>query len=232
MNTLQYITKGLLRLAYPDDCPGCRKPALSGHLFCSECTYHLRINDMHRYRDNLFTLHFRGRIPFISGTAMFIYRKGGRVQTLIQSIKYRGSKHTAFKIGLLYGHILKSAPLYQGIDTVIPVPIHPKKKKIRGFNQSAWFSRGLAQQFDVRHDTTSVVRLEMGPSQTKHNRWERAQNLIHAFGLTGSPSLEGKNVLIVDDVLTTGATLESMALTILPAKPASIRFCTLAMGLR
>ncbi len=163
---------------------------------------------------------------------MYIYRKGGRVQTLIQSIKYNGSIYTAQKIGLRYGKMLKASPLYRNIDIIIPVPLHPSKKRIRGYNQSAWFAKGLAVPLEARVDSTSVIRGHSAESQTRHNRWERAENLQNAFSLTTKQKLKGKHILIADDVLTTGATLESMAMTILKAEPASLRFCTIAMGLQ
>ncbi len=177
-------------------------------------------------------MHFNGRIPFVTGTAMFIYQKGGRIQTLIQSIKYNGSKEVARQMGQLYGEILREASLYREIEVILPVPIHPKKKKTRGFNQSAWFGRGLSKAMDIPLLLDVLKRDIAGESQTKHNRWERAENLLNAFSLADKTPLKDKHLLLVDDVLTTGATLESIARTAWEAQPASIRFCTIAMGLR
>ena len=143
------------------------------------------------------------------GTALYFYRKGGKVQTLIHHLKYHGHNEIGVFLGQLYGGQLKGSDYFKDVDIVIPIPLHKAKLKKRGFNQSESFASGLAETMKITVDTSSVFRNIETSTQTKKSRYKRWENVNEIFEIKENCGLENKHVLIVDDVITTGATMEA-----------------------
>ena len=173
---------------------------------------------------------FWGRIKIHSAASFLNFTKSGRVQKLVHQLKYKGKKEVGVLLGELYGSELKHAELYKDIDLVIPIPLHWKKQKKRGFNQSEMFGRGLAKAMNIRLDTVSLYRKVDTETQTKKSRIQRWENVSEVFALKSEAHLEGKHILLVDDVITTGSTMEASANKLLEIPGVKVSLATIAFA--
>jgi len=197
-------------LIYPNVCMSCGKPLLHHeNCVCSLCLHHLPITDFHLHKDNPVAQLFWGKVNLSSAAAYLYFNKGGNVQHLIHQLKYKGQKQVGSFLGDLYGALLKKSQFFNTIDTVIPVPLHPKKQKLRGYNQSGYFAMGLSKSMNVLLDESTLYRTVASETQTKKSRYNRWENVSTIFAIKDSDTLAGKHVLLVDDVITTGSTIEA-----------------------
>jgi ComF family protein len=143
--------------------------------------------------------------------AFSYYNKGSRIRRLIHYLKYKGIKEIGIELGSIYGQSLKASGFTDDIDLIMPVPLHPAKKRTRGFNQSELICTGLSAVSGIPVDVTSLIRSTRSETQTKRSRYERWTNVEGIFCLTDTSGLNGKHILLVDDVITTGSTIESCA---------------------
>ncbi len=200
----------LLAVFFPDQCAGCQQPMSHGEsVICTSCLSALPYTDYHRFADNPVEKLFWGRAPIEAGAALFYFNKGNRVQRLMHQLKYHKDKEVGLTIGRMMGARIKNAERFAGIERVVPVPLHPKKQKVRGFNQSELIARGISEETGWALDTESLIRTINNPTQTKKSRLERHQNVKGVFTLNNFDRHRCQHVLIVDDVVTTGSTLES-----------------------
>lgn len=168
--------------------------------------------NFHTEANNPVARSFWGRAPIEQAAAYYYFKKGSGVQNILHNLKYKGQTKLGESIGYMYGAELKQSPHFAGVDVVLPVPLHKKKQRKRGYNQSEHFARGLAQSLGAKLDTTSLLKTTHTDSQTKKNRLERVDNVANVFTVAAPQQLAGKHVLLVDDVITTGATIEACAL--------------------
>ncbi|HLF65784.1 MAG TPA: phosphoribosyltransferase family protein [Saprospiraceae bacterium] len=231
LKSIQWLLKDIVDLIYPRTCAACfdAKPVQDG-IFCISCLSELPETNYHLIEGNPFEIHFWGRVPLQAGAAFLFFVPDGRTQTLLHNIKYRSRSDFARTIGEFYGSRLKHAPRFRGLDMIIPVPLHWKKEHTRGFNQSAEFGKGLAESMSLVFLKNGLTRTRYTDTQTKKSRAERVSNLKDAFVVTDSDKLRGKHILLVDDVLTTGATLESCALALLQVEGVKVSMATIACG--
>jgi ComF family protein len=231
MNIFRTLAGEILDLVYPQVCAACDsdKPA-RGSIFCIACIAGLPCTNYHLIVDNPFERHFWGRVPIEAGAALYYFVPGGRAQTLLHNIKYRRRSDYAIRVGEMYGQQLEAAPRFKDISTIIPVPLHWRKLRSRGFNQSKSFAEGLSQSMGTPIDLETLRRKRSTSSQTRKSRGERVLNMADAFELNHETHLSGKQILLVDDVLTTGATLEACALTLLKIPGLKVSLATLACG--
>lgn len=173
------------------------------------CLYHLPKTNFHHEQDNPVSKVFWGRVNLESATSMYYYRKGGKVQHLIHQFKYKGYQEIGIFLGELFGSELKESDDFKSIDLIIPIPLHRKKLEKRGFNQSEVFAEGLGKSMNVEVDTKSVIRTVATSTQTRKSRYKRWENVNEIFQLKNPDKLAGKHVLVADDVITTGATMEA-----------------------
>ena len=220
-------------LFYPELCAAC-----GNHLFqnekviCTSCIYHLPYTNFHLEPDNKLHHQFLGRIELHSSAAFLYFKKGGRVQHLLHQLKYNGKKEVGIRAGELYAYRLIDTAFIEGIDLIIPVPLHNKKFKKRGFNQAELFAKGLANGTEKQLRIDLLVRLIDNPTQTKRSRYSRFENVEQVFSLKNSNELAGKHVLLIDDVVTTGSTLEACARTLMQAEGVKVSIATLAYAPR
>lgn len=221
----------LLRLIYPTLCPACGINApLPRHLFCLDCVDELPETGFHRHPDNPFTRHFDGRVPIRTGAAFLFFTRGGHTQRLLHRIKYAHQPEVALQLGRWYGRQLATSPHWTGIDAIVPVPLSRQRQHQRGYNQSERFARGIADIIGCPCLPEALRRVSFKRSLTGMGRIDRIRAIQSAFVLGDPAPLQGRHILLVDDVLTTGATLEACALHVWAAQPASLRLATIAMG--
>jgi ComF family protein len=222
--------KPLLDLLYPRLCFACNQNTPPDKTFiCISCQYKLPETDFHKEKENPFTERFWGRIPLFSGAALYHFVKGGRAQHLIHHFKYRGKKEIGIRIGELYGNYLKDSPLFNCAEVIVPVPLHPKKKHQRGFNQSEMFARGLAKSMAIPY-VNALSRVIQTDTQTQKSRMDRFDNVVEAFRINNHQDIRGKHILLVDDVITTGATLEACSSKLLSIAGTTISMATIAIA--
>ncbi|MEP7196910.1 MAG: phosphoribosyltransferase family protein [Saprospiraceae bacterium] len=231
MNTIRKYIDALIDVFFPVFCLNCdRNCDNPKELFCFRCQSIQAPTDLHLRKENEFTDHFRGRLTIHTAASLYYYTPGGVIHKLLEQIKYRSKPQLAERIGHYYGSILASSPLYKDIDLILPVPLHPSKLALRGYNQSQVFGRAISEELGREMNTQILVRIKESNSQTEKNRMERMNNIFNAFSLLKYESVKNKNILIIDDVMTTGATLEACALEVLKGSPQSISFVTIALG--
>lgn len=224
--------QGFAALLYPDTCCACAGILLKGeqHL-CSYCRVSLPKTDFYQFRENQLSRVFWGKIPVETGTALYYYQKGGRVQKLIRQFKYHGNTALGHYLGFLLGQSMQGRGLYQGLDMILPVPLHPWKERKRGFNQSVIIARGISEALPVPCCNHLLVRRQPTSTQTRKSRYKRWENVSLVFDTPDTHALQNKNILLVDDVVTTGSTLEACGDVLLKAGAAKLWVATLAITL-
>jgi ComF family protein len=224
------LFKDFLALFYPRTCNACGKTLVSDEeCICTFCQYHLPKTQLHLEQENKLTQVFWGRVSIVTGTALYYYQKGGKVQHLIHQFKYRGKTDVGEHLGEVLGRSLRDTPLYSPLHMVVPIPLHPAKKHKRGFNQSEVFGRGIARAMDIPLVTDALLRVTATTTQTRKARFRRWENVESVFHVARPQALENKNILLVDDVVTTGSTLEASAQKLLAVPGTRIWIATIAM---
>lgn len=209
-NPLSRTVQDLFNLVFPVYCESCGESLRRGEeTLCSFCEYQLPKTGFYFTPDNPVEAMFWGRMQIHAAASFLHYQKGEMVQQLIHQLKYHKKPHIGIFLGRLFGQYLMQSQQFANAEFIIPVPLHPKKIKIRGYNQSEKIAEGLSQSMDAVKDTESLIRSFHSSTQTKKSRYERWENVKSIFTLSEhAQKLEGKHILLVDDVITTGATIE------------------------
>ncbi|MBK9390405.1 MAG: ComF family protein [Bacteroidetes bacterium] len=210
MNWLYDLWDDFLSLLFPRICYGCGNHLLRNeNIICTECYVVIPRTNYHTIRENPVEQIFWGRCKIESAAAFSYYNKGSRIRNLIHNLKYKGIKEIGFELGRIYGLSLKSSGFTESIDLIIPVPLHPAKKRSRGFNQSEIIAEGISAATGIQVNTRAVIRTVSSSTQTKRSRYERWVNVEGIFSIKDPDLIRGKHILLIDDVITTGATMES-----------------------
>ena len=219
-----------INLLYPKLCYSCESTLKANEsILCTACLHALPIADHHLEKGNPVEKIFYGRIPLENATALLLFEKKGMVQKLIHNLKYRGHEEIGPFLGSWLGNELKEIPAWREISVVIPVPLHRKKLKIRGFNQVAGFGREIANALAVPYRDDLLLKVSATKTQTLKKRLARWGSIDETFELNESSSLEHSHVLLVDDLVTTGATLEACAHKLLKIPNIKISIATMAV---
>ncbi len=210
MIAIQRAAVDLFGLLFPELCNACGANLFTGEKeICIKCLCDLPYTDFHLHKDNLVAKQLWGRLPFNAAMAMLYFKKGTKVQNLIHSLKYRGKTEVGLRLGYLLGERLKLSTQFEDVELIIPVPLHPKKEKLRGYNQSEYIAIGLSAALGIKLSTAHLLRCKSTDSQTKKSRYIRYENMQTVFNINLHEQLKDLHVLLVDDVITTGATLEA-----------------------
>lgn len=230
---IQLVIADFVNLLFPTLCLGC-KQSLGVHerVLCSTCRINLPETNQHQepYDQNILN-KFAGKVPVHFLASYMRFTKGGIVQNLIHSFKYKGQKEAAKVVANWYGCQLKlESKQLQEIDVILGVPLHKSRFHQRGYNQADWIAEGLGEALNLPNLTDVLIRKKFNESQTHKNRLERWANVNTVFAVVKPDLVRNKNVLIVDDVLTTGATIEACAVELVEAGCKSISVLTLAVA--
>jgi len=219
----------LLNFFYPRTCISCGNVLLQHeHLFCLHCLYNLPETRYHEFEQSPLSQLFWGRVPVENVGSFLFYKKGDCVQKILHHLKYYGVKEAGAFLGKVYGSQLIKHEKWKKIDMIIPIPLHKKKEKKRGYNQSEWIAKGLSAGMQIPYNTNLLLRSEFTETQTKKSRFHRWENVKDVFQLTDLNALSHKHILLCDDVLTTGATLEAAVQKILAVPSTKVSVVTLA----
>lgn len=219
----------LTELLFPRLCVVCGDKLIEQEQsICLHCLHHLPRTNFHLEPENRVAQLFYGRVQIEFATSFFYFSKGSSYQTLLHNLKYKGMKEIGEEIGKHFGIDLLQSPEFSSVDIICPVPLHPQKEKKRGYNQSWWIASGIARQMQKELSDDNLKRVTATETQTRKSRFERWQNVEGIFELTNPEAFSGKHILLVDDVVTTGSTLEACAQTIISQSNAKVSIATLA----
>lgn len=199
-----------MSLIYPRSCEAC-ETLLYKHeeMICNSCLMGLPKGNFHKNKNNVILQILGGRVPIVSATCLYVFEKGGKVQRLLHAVKYEGKQNLAIMMGELLGDELKEVEGFCNADLIIPIPLHVNKLKKRGFNQSEVFSKGLSKTLNIEVDANNLFRQTDTSTQTRKRKYERWENVKDVFELKNKTTLKNKHIVLVDDVITTGATIEA-----------------------
>jgi ComF family protein len=195
---------------FPENCSGCNKPLLKNESsLCVECQSKLPRTYFETEQGNVLEKLFYGRCMVQKAVALFYFRKDGLLQRVLHELKYRNHDQLGVKLGAISGNFLAEVGFVDDIDLMIPIPLHPKKEKKRGYNQSLKICQGLSESLGIDYHPSAIIRKVDTNSQTKQERMNRWDNVAEIFEVIETKALENKHILLVDDVITTGSTMEA-----------------------
>ena len=225
------MIKSVVNLFFPKVCLACHA-LLPDNIdtICMDCRHHLPVTDFHFNNTNVITKTLYGRANIENGTALFKFEKKGIVQKLIHNLKYKNHEHIGFFLGNWLGNELKTLKAYQTIDVVIPVPLHKNKLKKRGYNQVAKFGQQIAKTLNANYNDTTLLKITNTKSQVNKKRFSRWHNNAELFTINNIEAINNKHILIVDDLITTGATLEACIKALNKAENIKISIATMAIA--
>lgn len=225
------IWNDLLNLFFPKLCVLCKEPLIDQEeQICLACLCDLPHTNFHTEKDNPVEQLFVGKIYIEYATSLLYYEKGGKVQRLIHAFKYHGNKKLAFLLGKQMALSLSEHPVYSKVDMLIPVPLHKKRQRKRGYNQSMCLCDGIASVWRIPVWPDILVRVSTTDTQTRKNVYERWLNVKEIFALRDPLRLQNKHILLVDDVITSGSTISACAEALMSIPGIRISVLSLAVA--
>jgi ComF family protein len=226
---LKNIANSAVHLFYPHICTGCGSDLLEeDNLLCLKCIHDLPHTNFAGFEGNPVEKYFWGRLPVTAAHSEFYFSKEFLLQHLIHQLKYKGNTQIGYYLGELMGKTMLSSYRFHSIDALIPLPLYPDKEHKRGYNQAAVICNGISSVMNVPVLNGNVIRQRPTETQTRKHRTERWENVKGSFRLVNEKSLLNKHLLLVDDVITTGATLEACGHAILQIEDVKLSIATLA----
>jgi ComF family protein len=231
MSYIPELLDDFISLLFPRLCYACGDHLLRNEkLICTECYVMIPRTNYHLEKNNPVEQLFWGRCIIEKAAALSFYNRDSRIRKLIHNLKYNGIREIGYELGKLYGLSLTRSDFLEGINMIIPVPLHPSKKRTRGFNQSELISDGLSEVTGLPVGRTLLERNSKTGTQTRRSRYERWLNVEGIFTVTAEEDVKGKHLLLVDDVITTGSTIESCANELLKIENVKVSVAALAVA--
>jgi ComF family protein len=231
MHPLNRLFQDFLGLLYPNLCNGCRKPIYFGEsIICTSCLFDIPYTDDYLHAESRVAKQLWARIQFEEAMALLIFTKGSRVQSLLHQLKYRGRKDLGHLLGTMIADKLVLSQQFKEIHLIIPVPIHRLKLIQRGYNQSLCIAEGIASVLHCQVNTTALLKVRETATQTHKGRLSRNENMENVFEVAKPLELIGKHVLLVDDVITTGATIEACGIELWKAGISNLSIASVAFA--
>jgi ComF family protein len=228
-NSVSKYLLALQHLFFPHYCAGCGADFIrTDEFLCPKCNHQLPYTRFLELRQNPVEKIFSGRLQIEAGGALCYFTKSGLLQHILVQLKYRNNKNAGYFLGRLLGHALKRTERYQSIDLIIPMPLHPKKEYQRGYNQATVIGEGIRSVWNKPIISDAVIRLVYTRSQTRENRSSRWENMEGVFRVILPNLLLNKHILLIDDVVTTGSSLEACGDAILEIPGTRLSIATVA----
>lgn len=228
---IKEIIDDFISLIYPNSCICCDEPLVKQErIICSNCSTHLPRTYYHLVENNPVEQLFWGRVRVEKATAYFIFQKGSRYQKLLHNLKYKGIREIGVEMGKRFAAELQQNSYFDGVDFIVPVPLHPKKERKRGYNQSLAIAEGIDFILKKEIVANGLYRRHFSETQTHKGRFERWENVNDLFGVNQPELFVDKHILLVDDVVTTGSTLEACIQAFLKYPRVKISVATLAFA--
>lgn len=223
------VFKSLEALIFPSICLACEEPlAEQENTICINCLSKIECTDFHLKNENEIKDKFIG-MPFVKGaSALYFFDKEGLLQKIMHEFKYNNKPHIGNIIGKYYGELLKNSDYLNGMDCIIPIPLHKSKRRKRGYNQSEYLAEGISHTTKIPLVNDALIKIRKTESQTRKSLLERWLNVKEIFTVRNAEKIYSKNILVVDDVVTTGSTLASAIEELHKSGAASIKVCTIA----
>jgi ComF family protein len=220
-------------LYFPKNCPACARPLrLFGANICGRCSQNLPETHFFEAPGNPIEKIFYGRLPMSAGAAAWYFHKNSALQALLFQLKYKSNEDVGLFIGKQMGALLAASDRFATIDALVPVPLHPQALSKRGFNQAALICEGISQVWHKPVLRSAIARTKHTNTQTKQSRAVRWENMENAFSIKDPTSIAGKHLLLIDDVITTGATIEACGKTLLSVKDVQLSVAAAAYPLK
>lgn len=227
------MINSLFNLFFPPSCLGCsRFLSENEKVICTQCRHDIPLTNHHLHPENVALMKFYGRLPVEHVSSLMYFHKKGIVQEMIHNLKYYGHQEVGTTIGNWYGTELQNCEILKKIDAIIPIPLHPKKLRKRGYNQVDTFGKALSEHLNCPFDENLLKRIQHSKTQTFKNLLGRNEIKSHTFEVHFNDTHHNKHFLIIDDVMTTGATLEAAGKKLLEIPNAKISIVCMAMSER
>jgi len=221
----------LINLFFPPVCAGCHSFLLSNEkVICTVCRHHIPLTNHHLNPENEAVKKFYGRIPVEHTSALLYFHKKGIVQELIHNLKYKGQQEIGTVLGEWYAEDLKNLEIMQSVDEIIPVPLHKRKLRERGYNQVTNFGTALSTGLNIPYNHDLLVRNTYSKTQSKKNLLNRSEGIDSVFDVSFTEKDHNKHFLLIDDVITTGSTLDACSHALLKIPGARISIVCMAMA--
>ena len=228
---IESIAEDFVSLFYPELCLICNKNLLKEEeCICLACLHQTPKTDCFLQKENMVSKRFWGRVKLENAAALFQFNKEGNAQKLIHPLKYEGDKTIGIFLGKQLAFSIRDSKFFEGINLIMPVPLHLTKEKIRGYNQSNYIVKGINEILQLEINFKSLIRIENTDSQTRKKRFSRWENMMNSFALKRPEKLIDTHILLVDDVVTTGATLEACAQKLLEIEGVNVSIATIAVA--
>jgi ComF family protein len=225
------MLKYLLNLFFPPVCSGCNSFLLTNEkVICTLCRHNIPLTNHHLNPENEAFKKFYGRIPLEYASAFLYFHKKGIVQELIHKLKYKGHQEIGSVLGDWYAEDLKEKTTVKTADIIIPVPLHKKKLRERGYNQVTTFGLALSKELGIPYNDSLLFRTTYSKTQSQKSLLDRSEGINAVFNISFNEKDHNKHYLLVDDVITTGATLEACSRALLKIPGARVSIVCMAMA--
>jgi ComF family protein len=229
MNAVLSYFNDFLSLIFPELCAACHVTLVSSeHVICTHCLYNLPYTNFHEQPDNIVAQQFWGKLPLAGAYALYYFNKGSNVQRMMHHFKYDGMHSIGNALGAIAGRQLNKSEVFKNVDYIIPVPLYKKRLRERGYNQSECFADGLASKMGGTVLANNLVRTVSTKTQTRKSRFARFENMQQVFAIKHPQQLQNKHILLVDDIVTTGSTLEACGAELLKIPQLTLSIATIA----
>ena len=220
------------KLIFPQLCILCNKDHVmhTRNPFCFSCRANLPYTNHFKVQKNSATPKFWGKFPYVDVACLINFYSYTDVRMMMHRLKYKGRSDIGYQLGLMAGRKAKASEYFKDIDIIVPIPIHDAKLRKRGYNQSTFIGNGIGEVLDIAVREDVIIKKFNTESQTQKSRIERVKNVMSSFSLEDKNGIQGRHVLIVDDVLTTGATIEACANLLLEARGVKISVMSICLA--
>lgn len=227
---LKQALSSFSHLFFPHVCMGCGNDIAAQQVICLQCELQMPFTNFCHQADNALEKRMWGRLPLKAAASIFYFTKGSQLQNMLHALKYKGNKEIGYFLGRQMARQIKDCSRFKNIDALVPLPLFAAREKMRGYNQATILCEAIGSELKIPVIEHAVKRLSATETQTHKSREERWENMDGKFFLEDADLLRNKNILLVDDVITTGATLEACGIELLKAEGATLSILSLAFA--